>query len=329
LLPGAAATGNSAQPRRNRDNIPWVENAVHTDMKSLPTLIAALAVGVLAALGQSPEAAAQDQQKCEELYGSWYQYLERERCLREWRRKEKLRICISQDFGRMESLARKIRDGIQPTMFLSDAKELMEKLLEKKLDVRPAKGEPRGTMVETIITSNCATPFQLIVQVRALETQELLHVRFWSRFAPAGYHEGLRTDLSRDFEESQRLEAAEKRRRDGKAADGGGRDGGQDAMAKKREPGSRPLQEQAGRLSRPPAAPARRGSRSGEAGTQPWALAAPPPKNDHCAPDLARNERIWRLQRFGLVRQTGPDTYRAKGHSLTFKPKTESLQACD
>jgi hypothetical protein len=298
-------------------------------MKSLPHLIAAFAFGVLAFIGHAPKAAAQDQQNCEELYGSWYQYLERERCLREWRRKEKLRVCISQDFGRMESLARKIRDGIQPTMFLSDAKELMEKLLEKKLDVRPAKGEPRGTMVETIITSNCATPFQLIVQVRALETQELLHVRFWSRFAPAGYNEGLRTDLSRDFEESQRLEAAEKRRRGSKAAGRGGSDGEQESLAKKREPGSRPLHEQTGRLSRPPAAPARRGSRQDEAGSQPWALAAPPPKNDHCAANLARNERIWRLQRFGLVRQTGPDTFRAKGHSLTFKPESESLQACD
>jgi len=298
-------------------------------MKSLLTLIAVLTIGVLASIGQAPEAAAQDQQKCEQLYGSWYQYLERERCLREWRRKEKLRICISQDFGRMEALARKIRDGIQPTMFLSDAKKLMEKTLERKLDVRPAKGEPRGTMVETSITSNCATPFQLIVQVRALETLELLHLRFWSRFAPAGYHEGLRADLSRDFEESQRLEAAEKRRRAGKTAARGSRDGGQEPMVKKREPGSRPLQEQAERLSRPPAGRARRGSKAVEAGTQPWALAAPPPKNDHCAANLARNERIWRLQRFGLVRQTGPDTYRAKGHSLRFKPKTEALLACD
>ena len=163
-------------------------------MKPLSHLILALAIGVLAAIGQAPGAAAQAEQRCEQLYGSWYQYLERERCLREWRRKEKLRVCIADDFGRMEALALKIRDGIQPTMFLSDAKKLIETVLERTLDVQPAKGNPRGTMVETTITSNCATPFQLIVQVRALETEELLHVKFWSRFAPAGYHEGLRAD---------------------------------------------------------------------------------------------------------------------------------------
>lgn len=298
-------------------------------MKSLPALIAALAVSVLAIMGHAPEAAAQDQQKCEELYGAWYQYLKRERCLREWRRKEKLRICIAQDFGRMEALARKIRDGILPTMFLSDAKKLVETTLDRKLNVLPAKGEPRGTMVETTITSNCATPFQLIVQIRALETEELLHLKFWSRFAPAGYHEGLRADLSRDFEESQRMEAAEKRQRAGKTAARGQGGSGQQPMVKKREPVSRPLQEQAGRIPPGRNAAGRRGSRPNDVGTQPRALAAPPPKNDHCAANLARNERIWRLQRFGLVRQTGPDTYRAKDHSLRFKPKTEALLACD
>lgn len=298
-------------------------------MKSLPSLIVGIALGVLAAIGPVREAAAQNQEKCEELYGSWYQYLERERCLREWRRKEKLRICIAQDFGRMEAVARKIRDGVLPTMFLSDAKKLIETTLERKLDVQPAKGEPRGTMVETTITSNCATPFQLIVQVRALETEELLHLKFWSRFAPAGYQEGLRADLSRDFEESQRLEAAEKHRQAGKTAARGGANGGQEPMVKKREPGSRPLHEQAGRIALPPTGADRPGSKPIEAGTQPWALAAPPPKNDHCAANLARNERIWRLQRFGLVRQTGPDTFRAKGHSLRFKPNAEALLACD
>lgn len=297
-------------------------------MKSAPSLFAVFALGVLVLIGRAPVAVAQDEQKCEELYGSWYQYLERNRCLREWRRKEKLRICIAEDYPRMEALARKIKDGIKPTMFLRDAKVLIEKTLETKLNVSPAKGEPRGSMVETTITSNCATPFQLVLQVRALETEELLHVKFWSRFAPAGYQEGLRADLSQDFEDSQRLQAVENQRRQGGIAARGGGEADQGTLLKKREPGSRPLQEQAGRI--PGARALGRKEKPGDgAGTQPWALAAPPPKDDHCADNLTRNERIWRLQRFGLVRQTGPDSFRVKGHSLRFKPKSDELTACE
>lgn len=293
-------------------------------MKRLTFLTAPLLLAWAFVLGPVPQAAAQEQ--CEELYGSWYQFLERERCLREWRRKEKLRVCIAQDFGRMEELARRIRDGLEPTMFLRDAKQLLEKTLGQELSVIPAKDEPRGTMVETTITSNCATPFQLFVQVRALETEELASVKFWSRFAPAGYQEGYRADLSREFEESDRLQASKQDGRQRGAANrgAGGREAG---LPPKRESGSRRLREQDGG-ARSLATPRRQRGQAASV-TQPWAFAAPPPKNDHCAPNLARNERIWRLQRHGLVRQTGPDTYRAKGHSLRFAPKDDKLLDCD
>lgn len=298
-------------------------------MKPIAALIALPVLAAAFLLGPVPRAVAQD--KCEELYGAWYQFLERERCLREWRRKEELRVCIAQDFGRMEELARKIRDGIEPTMYLRDAKELIEKTLGRELSVIPAAGPPRGTMLETTITSNCATPFQLIVQVRALETEELVSVKFWSRFAPPGYQEGLRTDLSRNFEDSQRRQAAGKKRGQDTASKGGAGQG--ENLPKKRESGTRRLREQAkagksgGSLTGPRFGP--RGQRRvAGPGTQPWAFAAPP-KDNHCAPHLARKERIWRLQRFGLVRATGPDTYRARGHSLKFAPKSDKLLACN
>ncbi len=298
-------------------------------MKASVAPILILALAAIFALG--PARPAQAQGKCEELYGAWYQYLERERCLREWRRTEKLRVCIAEDYGRMEGLARKIRDEIKPTMFLRDAKEVMEKTLDQKLAVIPAKGEPRGTMIETTITSNCATPFQLTVQVRALESEELVHVKFWSRFAPAGYQEGLRADLSRDFDDSQRAETADKRGKPGAGANREPAPG--EGLPRKREPGARSLHEQAsarpGRGAEGPG-PGLEGRRTaGGTPTQPWAFAAPPPKNDHCAPNLSRKERIWRLQRFGLVRQTGPDTFRVKGHILSFGPKSDSLLSCD
>ena len=180
-------------------------------------LLVLVAVAVLAA---TPKVAHADnaETECANIYSSWLQYFERKNCLRVRRKAEETRRCISKDLQRMESLAAEIKNGIRERMSLADAKRAMQTLLGRELPIVRAKDNAEDRVINTEITTNCASAFQFVIQLRAAPSGALKYVKIWSKFPPSGYPDGYRPALSRDFEGDRRRRQVERRRRAAEAA---------------------------------------------------------------------------------------------------------------
>lgn len=282
-------------------------------------LLVLVAVAVLAA---APKAAHADkaETECANIYSSWLQYFERRDCLRVRREAEETRRCISKDLQRMETLAAEIKNGIRERMSLADAKRAMQTLLGRELPIVRARDNAEDRVINTEITTNCASAFQFVVQLRAAPSGALKYVKIWSKFPPSGYPDGYRPALSRDFEGDRRRLRMERRRRAAEAANKRIHERLRAEAAKRRAAEARSKRRQA-EAAKQRRAEASRKHRDMLALRQREALAAPPPAKDHCAPDLAKRERIRRLGRFGIVRRVGDDTFRAGAHGVGFAAK--------
>ncbi len=264
---------------------------------------------------------------CGRIFSTWYQYFGRKQCVRDRRKAEKTRNCLSKDVERMESLASEIKNGIHEKMSLPDVKKAMQAVLGRKLSIVRAKDDAEDRVVNTVITTDCASPFQFVIQARAAPSGELRYVKIWSKFPPSGYPDGYLPKQSRDFETDRRHRQMERSRRAAEAAN---------KRVRKRltaEAAKRRAQEAARMRRETEAAKIRRAEAARKhlemlALRKREALAAPPPEKGHCASNLAKHERIRRLQRFGVVRRVGDNRFRAGVHGLDFTAKGGGLTFC-
>lgn len=290
----------------------------------------AFAFAPLAFLWAAPAAAqtGTPEEICAGLFPNWYQVLDRNSCVKERRRQKKTRACVAKDSLRMERQAAAIKNGITETTTMAQAKAEMERILKRAVPLKPAEDDAAERELVVHITSECASAYQFVVRVRAEPGGRIRFVTTAARFAPEGYADGERADLSKDFEGVRRARAEAARRR--AAAQARRR-----AQERHRIEAARLRAEEAERQRRAAEAAKLRQAaeekrrRAEEARRRRQALAAPPPIGEHCAPDLTRQERIRRLGRFGVVRPTGAHSYRAGGHRLSFAPKGAGLEACD
>jgi hypothetical protein len=149
----------------------------------------------------------------------------------------------------------------------------------------------------------------------------------WSKFTPKGYPDGYLPALSRDFEADYRKNKLEWNRVVTKGA--------QERARKRRKAQAAKMRAREKIRQRREAAAAKirraedaRKRREMQALKKRQALAAPPPEMGHCAPDLAKRERIRRLGRFGVVRRIGGNRFRAGAHVLGFAPKGAGVTLC-
>jgi hypothetical protein len=264
---------------------------------------------------------------CRKIHPSWHQYFSRKQCVRHRRKAEKTRKCISRDLERMESRATAIKNGIQPKMSLADAKKVMQTVLGRELSVVRARDDAKDRVVNTEITTNCASAFQFVIQLRAAPSGELRYVKMWSKFTPKGYPNGYLPALSRDFEADTRKNISDWNRVVAKIANERAR------KRRKAEAAKRRVREAARQRREAEAAKIRRAEdarkrREMLALKKRQALAPPPLETDHCAPDLAKRERIRRLGRFGVVRRIGDNSFRAGAHVVGFPPKGAGPTFC-
>jgi len=287
------------------------------------TLIAA------ALLAAAPKLAHADkpEDECRNLYSSWHQYFERKNCVQEARQAENTRICISKDLERMESLAKEIKNSIHEKMSLPDAKKVMQTVLERELSIVRARDDAKDRVVNTEITTNCASAFQFVIQLRAAPSGELRYVKMRSRFPPKGYPDGYLPALSRDFEAYYRKNVLEWNRVVSKDANKRVRKRLRAEAAKRRvrEAARQRREAETAKLRRAEAA---RKRREMIALRNSAALAPPAPEKGHCAPNLAKQERIRRLWRFGVVRRFGDNTFHAGAHGVGFAAKGPGLTFC-
>jgi hypothetical protein len=288
----------------------------------------------VAVLATSPRLARADkpQEVCAQIYASWYQYLEWRQCVRDRRAAEKARNCISKDLERMESLAKEIKNSVRERMSLPDAKAALQAVLGRELSIVRAKDDAEDRIINTAITTNCALAFQFVIQIRAAPTGKLRHLKLWSKFPPIGYPDGYRPALSQDFEADNRKRQMERRRRTAEATNKRARERLRAEATKRRAREAQRKRREAETAKLRRAEDARK-LRNLRALQKLQAMAAPPPEKGHCAPNLAKQERIRRLRRFGVVRRVGDNSFRAGAHGLGFAAKeggkTVELKYCN
>ncbi|MEE9290231.1 MAG: hypothetical protein V3U99_04380 [Alphaproteobacteria bacterium] len=290
-------------------------------------LLAALIPAVVLAATPKIAHAELTENECRNLYSSWYQYFERKNCVEEARKAEETRRCISKDLQRMESLAAEIKNGIREKMSLADAKRAMQAILGRELPIVRARDDAQDRVINTQITTDCASAFQFVIQLRAAPSGALRYVKMWSKFPPSGYPDGYRPALSGDFEGDRRRRQIERRRRAAEAMSKRARNRLRAEVAKRRARDAlrKSREAEAAKIRRAEELSQRRkmlALRKLEA------LAGPPPEKDHCAPNLAKRERIRRLRLFGMVRRVGDNTFRAGAHGIGFAAKGAGLLFC-
>jgi hypothetical protein len=204
----------------------------------------------------------------------------------------------------------------------------MQTVLGRELSIVRAKDDARDRVVNTQITTNCASAFQFVVQLRAAPSDELRYLNMRSRFPPKGYPDGHLPALSRDYEAYYRKNISEWNRIIAKPAKERARKRLKARAAKKRarEKLRKRREMEIAKVQRAEAALRLTNLR---AYRKRAALAAPPAEKNHCAPNLARQERLRRLWRFGVVRRFGDNTYYAGGHGVGFAAKGTGVTFCE
>ncbi len=291
-------------------------------MKAINPARLLLALITAATITAMPKIAQADavEEACTNIYSSWTQYFARQQCVKERRKAEKTRICITKDLERMESLAKEIKESIRENMPLADAKKAMQEIMGKDLPIGRAKDDASDRVINTEITTNCASAFQFVVQVRAAPSGTLRHLKIWTKFPPAGYPGGYRPALSRDFEAELRQRQVDRRRRSAAVAKKRAHQRLMAEARKRRERENLRKRKQRDAAIRRRAEDARK-RRELAVIAQREALAAPPPNKNHCAPNLSKHEHLRRLRRFGTVRRTGAGKFRAGAHGIGFTVK--------
>ncbi len=217
----------------------------------------------------------------------------------------KERDCIGGDISRMEEAVRKLSSSIES----EDKIDMVaKKFTGNNKDILAADDDITQKVLVYSIPTNCSSPFNLLVNIRADQDGNLLWFRVWSQNPPPqlGYPQDLVEKFTVDFD-ALRKEKKNQEIRKKIAAEENARKLSekqqQEVLQKKR------LELEAWNLQHSSSNQTRNSSSNASNARL---------ELDPCAPALSKQERLRRLGLLGNIKQNSENSFSAAGHWVTF-----------
>lgn len=203
----------------------------------------------------------------------------------------KERDCIGGDISRMEEAVRKLSSSIESEDKID---VVAKKFAGNNKDILAADDDITQKVLVYSVPTNCSSPFNLLVNIRADQDGNLLWFRVWSRNPPPelGYPQDLVAKFTVDYDALRKENIAKK-------------------LAQKKQ------QEELQKKKLASEALNKQNSSFNYSQNSSSVLDSKL-ETDPCAPELSKQERLRRLALFGSVKQNSENSYSAANRTVMF-----------